>query len=296
MKHARWSTRAELTMFSVLACAISWLIWLPLVLRSRGIDAPILPGHHTLGAVGPFAAALIVTWLGDGVIGLRALLARLVQWRIGWLWFTVSLFGPWVLLLVAWLDVGLFTGSWPRIGGPETGVGLSAPGLIGTWIVQTLTFGVGEETGWRGFALPRLQLQRSALAATLWLTLIWATWHIPAFLYRPTYSAMNIPMLFGWLFSLATGAVLLTWIFNSTRGSILAVSLFHGSVDAVFISDTTGALSSVTGALMLGAAVVVVVVARTKTLSGSTGKALLRAENTTPRPSPDDSPTPIGFL
>jgi len=51
-----------------------------------------------------------------------------------------------------------------------------------------VSFGFSEEVGWRGFALPRLQQRHAAWLATLWLTLGWAIWHAPLFLYRPGFT------------------------------------------------------------------------------------------------------------
>ena len=38
---------------------------------------------------------------------------------------------------------------------------------------------IGEEPGWRGFALPRLQRRHSPLVATLMLGVVVAAWHLP---------------------------------------------------------------------------------------------------------------------
>lgn len=89
------------------------------------------------------------------------------------------------------------------------------------WI---LTFGIGEETGWRGFALPRLQRGRSALSATIILWVFWALWHLPLFFY--SYEASILP---GFLIGLLAGAITLTWLYNSTSGTILLVALWHGT-------------------------------------------------------------------
>jgi membrane protease YdiL (CAAX protease family) len=100
-----------------------------------------------------------------------------------------------------------------------------------------LSFGHGEEVGWRGFALPRLQTRHSAFFATLLLTLGWALWHLPLFLYRPGYVTMGAADVVGWFLSFLTGAVLLTWLYNESKGSLLVVALFHAAVDIVFTSD-----------------------------------------------------------
>jgi len=101
--------------------------------------------------------------------------------------------------------------------------------------------------------------RHSALVASLLLTLGWALWHAPLFLYRPGYTSMNAAGIAGWLFSLVTGAVLLTWLYNGSKGSLLVVALFHAAVDVVFTSaisspsviTTAGALITVCGVMVL---------------------------------------------
>jgi len=115
-----------------------------------------------------------------------------------------------------------------------------------------LTFGIGEETGWRGFALPRLQRDRSALSATLILSILWALWHLPQFFYlfEPTIAI-------GWLLGLICGAVLLTWLFNSTGGSILIVAIWHGCFNFISASNAgNGILAAVVSSLVMIWAVV----------------------------------------
>jgi membrane protease YdiL (CAAX protease family) len=83
----------------------------------------------------------------------------------------------------------------------------------------------GEEAGWRGFALPRLQGHFTALTSTLILGLIWAAWHIPMW-FIPGIPEGQIPF---WLFTIdkIATAIALTWIFNGTGGSLLAAGLLH---------------------------------------------------------------------
>ncbi len=67
----------------------------------------------------------------------------------------------------------------------------SSPARSGGRLLWVLTSGFGEETGWQGFALPRLQRGRSALSVTLILWIFWILWHLPAFFYLPTYGTRN---------------------------------------------------------------------------------------------------------
>ncbi|MEZ4559273.1 MAG: CPBP family intramembrane glutamic endopeptidase [Caldilineaceae bacterium] len=77
---------------------------------------------------------------------------------------------------------------------------------------------ITEETGWRGFALPRLQAQHSALIASLLIGLIWGIWHTPLFFMAGAQS--SYPYVAFVLFAMAE-SILTTWIFNHTHGSVL---------------------------------------------------------------------------
>ncbi len=98
------------------------------------------------------------------------------------------------------------------------------------WI---FTYGLGEETGWRGFALPRLQKHYDARKSFLILGLLWAAWHIPVFFYG--YDTSFLGVLF-FLIGIVSGAGFLTWMFNGTGGSVLAAILWHGTYNAVTAS------------------------------------------------------------
>lgn len=250
--------RHPLTAFFVLACLISWALWAPLWLPALGITGlPALPFHHALGAFGPLAAAFLVTVRETGRSGTGDLLRRMVLWR--GVWVAIGGLAPFALLGLALL------GAWLVADTPlaPPGIGLSrefpqwsAPGVL---LYHLMTFGYGEEVGWRGFALPRLQAHRSAFRATLLLTAGWALWHAPLFLYRPGYTEMGGSAIAGWLLSLVTGAILLTWLYNSSRGSLLVVALLHASIDVVFTStlasetvvNATGALVTIWGLAVL---------------------------------------------
>ena len=229
-----------LLLYFLLAPAISWTLWAPLWLPALGVHGlPTLRYQHALGALGPFTAAFILTALDSGRAGVVDLLRRVVLWRGRIPWIVVALAAPLGILLLAVLVARLAGGEDASLSG--FGVSREFPQLsaLGLLVYNILTFGYGEETGWRGFALPRLQANHSALAATAWLTCGWAIWHIPLFLYRPGYAGMSPAGIAGWLFSLFTGALLLTWLYNGSRGSILVVALFHAAVDVVFTSDIT---------------------------------------------------------
>ncbi len=118
-------------------------------------------------------------------------------------------------------------------------------GVVGALAVWLFSYGLGEEVGWRGFALPHLQRTRTAYASSLLLGVIWACWHLPAFFYRDTYTEMGL--LFGFpllLVSVTFGSVFLTWLYNSTQGSTLIAIMFHGIFNWLLTSGAGGAGAS----------------------------------------------------
>ncbi len=255
--------RHPLVAFFMLAYAISWLLWAPLWLPAFGLSGlPILPFHHALGALGPISAAFVVSAIETGPAGAVDLLRRMGLWsnRLGWV--AVAVVGPFALLGLA------VAGAW-FVGGERVslaGLGRSSEfpqfSAFAFLAFNIVTWGFGEEVGWRGFALPRLQMHRSALGATLLLAVAWAGWHAPLFLYRAAFTSMDAAGAAGWLFSLATGAILLTWLYNASRGSILVAAIFHSAIDVAFTStaatpfvvNATGALITVWGLIVLLAA------------------------------------------
>ena len=261
--------RYSVAVFFALACAISWGLWAPLWLPWFGVSGlPILPFHHAFGALGPIGAALVTAALESGWAGARDLLRRLVLIRGRLVWLAVALFGPFALVALAVGAASLFGAD----GIPPAGLGrseeLPQSSLLGLLAYNVLTFGVGEEVGWRGFALPRLQTRHSALVASLLLTVGWALWHTPLFLYRAGFASMNAGGVAGWFFGLVTGAILLTWLYNESRGSLLVVALFHAAVDVAFTSAATSPfVVNATGALMTFCGIAVLVAAGPRYLS-----------------------------
>lgn len=259
--------RRPVISYFVLTCVISWTIWLSLVLQSQGIDIPTIPYQHFLGALGPISAAVIVAGVTAGRPAVRHLWRGMLRWRIGLRWHLIGVLGPAVLFVISALGIGMYNGEWANFRTFGQSEEFSTLGLVSIFLINFLTFGIGEEAGWRGFALPRLQVSHSALTSTLMLTIFWAFWHIPLFFYRPGYTSMAGFDIVGWFLSLITGGILLTWLFNSTQGSILVVALFHASVDVAFTSRLVDAtVINMMGVLIVVWAIGVVMVTGPATL------------------------------
>lgn len=256
----------NLVAYFILACAISWTIEIPLALAKQGIIQPVFPQWvHYFLSYGPMLSALIVTWGTEGQKGLQELWGRITRWRVGSIWWLAA-FSPLIIGFVLILAVNLFTEY--KISLAELGVVPFLPPLgIGALFLWILTSGIGEEIGWRGYALPRLQNDHNALHSTLILTVLWALWHVPLFFYL-----FDPAIAIGWAFALYTGAIVFTWLLNSTEGSILIAAIFHGCFNYMTSSNAgNGLLATVVSIIVMVWAVVVIFVYRPKTLS-SKGK------------------------
>ena len=251
-----WISRHLLAAFILSAYGLSWSIQIPLALQAQGILRTHFPyGLHYLTGYGPLLAALFITGWTAGGEGLQDLFSRITKWKVGLRWWLLAI-SPLLALAVLALFMPLFTGgglSLQQLGQVDR---LPALGL-GSLALWLLTFGLGEETGWRGFLLPRLQHGRSALAATLILWVIWSLWHLPLFFYM--YAAAVLP---GLLLGLLAGAIVFTWIYNSTDGSVLMTIIWHASFNYVTACSAckAGATSAVISALVMVWAVLVVAI------------------------------------
>ena len=257
--------------FLVVAFGFAWFMWLLEAFYPH--STAFIPSP----TFGPLIAALIVLAFTRGKSGVKELLGRMVRWRVGLGWYAVAFLLPTILALVAVYTNVLLLGA-------------AAPSAaeLGKWPLIMLLYPLllifdgplGEEPGWRGFALPALQAGRSALVASVVLGVIVVLWHVPKLMLDPSFR----PVPFA-LFTVA-GAILFTWIYNSTDGSVLLTTLFHGSINAIggqfFFSMFSGAdltrLWWLTAAVYCVAAIVVVVVAGPEHLSRKHNKQEERAQ------------------
>src|SRR5215213_2178211 len=222
--------RHPLVFFFIFAFAGTWLFELPYVLSEYGVgllpySSPVLLWTSPVSIfVGPFLAAFVMTGVTEGRAGVRRFLRRFVLWRVGFRWYVFAFVGVPVIALLSVVVT-------PGVLGSFQGLGVLAPlPLLGIFAYALFPGGaLGEEPGWRGFALPRLQALHGPLVGSLILGPLWASWHLPLF-----FTPWNVLTTFNLVvFVLATTclAIMYTWVFNNTKGSVLMAILLHWSFD-----------------------------------------------------------------
>jgi hypothetical protein len=147
----------------------------------------------------------------EGKPGVKTLLGQMGRWRVGFKWYVVALSIPIAYSLGA-IGLNVLFGA--------------AIGQLDVWnnllllIPLFLLFGgQWEEPGWTGYALPRLQVGRSALAASLIFSIFRVGWHLPLFLYGHIQWS---DILF-----IIAAQIIITWLYNSTSRSVLIVMALH---------------------------------------------------------------------
>jgi membrane protease YdiL (CAAX protease family) len=267
-----------LTSYFILAMAVGASI---IVLAAKGI----IPSSIALASV--FSASfsgVILTAVVDGRAGLLRLFRRLSLWRVGvgyWL-FSVLCIVP--IYLLGSMFNSLFGGD--SLVYSHTGpILMIVPLFIGFFIIS----GLGQELGWTGFLLTRLQSRHNALASGVLRGFLVGAWHLPLLL----YSNLNTPAFVGfpyggWIadegFLIAftvlvfmfaiPWSIFFTWIFNSTGGSLLLVAILHGSEIWVAYLMMMGGINPNNinnywgyGAIMILVALVIVIVTGAEDLS-----------------------------
>jgi uncharacterized protein len=206
--------------FFLLTYAIMWACFFSVAAMS-----PRAPGRGLLLLLGPFAPSLAALWLtarADGNQGIRALLRRILQWRVGARWYLFAIgYLAAIKLTVALLHRAI-TGSWPHFG-------RELPGVILVAIVISAPFQAGEEVGWRGYALPRLVARFGLARASVLLGLIWACWHLPQFFIREADTFGQ--SFFVYVLQVTALSVAMAWLWARTNGSLLLPMLMHAAVN-----------------------------------------------------------------
>jgi membrane protease YdiL (CAAX protease family) len=228
--------RHSLIVFLALTILISWIPW--------------YTGGAGFFVFGPSIAGVIVIAFVYGKAGLRDLVQRTLRWRVGIVWWAIALFLPALLTLIS---IGINV----LLGGKIPGFTFFRQEwyLAPVFFLITIVGGpLGEEFGWRGFALPTLQGKWGPLIASLIIGTVWGLWHVPQFLLPGSLQAViGMGLLPVYVVGEIVLSILMTWVYNKTGGSLLVAGLLYHNADN-FWGVTLATEETMTTALQGGAA------------------------------------------
>lgn len=224
------NTRKERLITFLIAWIIATAIYTLNVKTTSRIESPVTIIFY--GIIG-LLPAIVVASAFSRFPGVRKSVASIIKPKghIGWYLFALLIF-PFIKLVSIPISNQLGLGF---ISEPYRAFGISRMlGLAAVSFLYGLVFtgGLNEETGWTGFALPRLQVRHSPLIASIVLWFFWVLWHIPmqiADLWYPDVESL-IRGVIGMFFA----RFIFTWLYNKTKGGILTAVLFHASANASF--------------------------------------------------------------
>jgi len=214
--------------FFSLAYAVSWFLWGLALLQALG--GMSVPGAQLLpyaGAFGPCIAAIVCTSV-EGRAAMKRLLCGMLAARQSWIGYVVALF-----LMPASMTLATVFSGRPRMNAGTPPVPMQPVVLVMMFVSVLFAAGVGEETGWRGYALPRILGRFRPLTGSVVLGCVWAVWHAPLFLLPSTVQHQILSVAGGLLFLAfcICWSVLFTWLYLGTRGSLFMAILFHATSD-----------------------------------------------------------------
>ncbi|WP_416840517.1 type II CAAX prenyl endopeptidase Rce1 family protein [Haloferax sp. DFSO52] len=212
--------------FFVLAYAITWAINAPVLLFDMEPSWTAW-SLFTLGALGPFIAAVIV--LRASGESIREWYRPRLRWRLSLRWYAAVIALPLVFLALGTVLYSLL-GYPVDLGVLDLGTMfyLTLPVFI---LFEAIVGGGKEELGWRGFALPKLQARYGAAISGLIIGILWALWHLPMFFTTATpHGTWPLGQQVLWGASVVGFSLVLTWLYNET-GSVWIAMLGHGAIN-----------------------------------------------------------------
>jgi len=177
---------------------------------------------QALSSWSPSFAAIIVTGAISGGAGAHRLLSGFLKWRVRPVWYLVAIGAPTAL---GFAVAGTYYLSAGRP--PDVLASFTVTTFLGTVLNHLFRGPLGEEAGWRGFALPRLQARYSALKSSLILGLLVVVWHIPTWFIQGLSGGELLVFVVSFVVALLSFVVVMTWLYNNTEGSLLLATLMH---------------------------------------------------------------------
>jgi uncharacterized protein len=215
------NTLKPLLIFFALSFGLILLIALPGILSHYGLIAVEIPVEPflILGSWTPnIAAVLVLWWVLSSPAKARALFRRWTMWREKPQWYLAAA-SP---LLVAGLAALLY--HWWDGTPPDESEAATLPMLLGLLVLSLITGAMGEELGWRGFALPWLQTKVNALGASIIIGAAWGLWHLPLWFIGLGWEEMPFGLF---AYNCIAVSVIMTWVCNHTMGNMLLITLLH---------------------------------------------------------------------
>lgn len=221
MKIKRLIQRRPVAAYFLLAFVISWggsiIAVGPKFLRGESV---VLSDIWLIGGIMLNTVCLLgigLTYLLEGRDGLRDLFSSMRRWRVGARWYLAPLIFPGLILALLFVLTTLVSPAF-------------RPNFFPLGILMGLLAGFLEETGWMGFAFPRMKSRYTILAASIILGMVHVLWHFAGDYLGASQArgASWLPHFVAFCVAMVAMRVILVWVYANT-GSLLMAQLMHAS-------------------------------------------------------------------
>ncbi|UYP45739.1 CAAX prenyl protease 2 [Candidatus Lokiarchaeum ossiferum] len=220
--------------FFAFTFGFSWLFWGILIIFQVSYSTPFGIIFHSIGGLGPLFGAIFC------LFKLESKETRLSFWKRcyqckgkKWQWLFFSIFFNFLISICVGIIELLF--STNPIGFSNFGSIIILPVQVLFILLFNFLAASMEEPGWRGCALPIIQIKYNSLLSSLILGTFWAIWHFPLYFIPDSYQ--NTEVIFGsplfWIFNgyIIFPTIIMTWLNKKTDQSILSAILFHWMIN-----------------------------------------------------------------
>jgi membrane protease YdiL (CAAX protease family) len=224
--------------FIITAYTFSWLIWMPnLISHNFNLSWNYSNLLHLTGGLGPMFAAIITTMIYSKKKGVKKYFKNKFLKFSGLKWIYIAIFIPIGFFLISFLLIRVISGEWTDsvLIGVNSKIPFENQLLI--WLSWIFFYGIGEESGWRGFLFPELMKKFNLRTAALYTAFIWAGWHLPIFFYDNNFQEMGLIGVFGWLIGLIVGSYILGWLTVNADWNLWPAILWHATFNFFTAGD-----------------------------------------------------------
>lgn len=219
------NNRTGLWLVGIISWIFSWVVMLLFACRLR--NAPLNVPMIAFSAIIAIFPAFVFSRAFSVKFEVRRYFKSLIKPKGNIIWYLIALF---TVPLIQLGGYGITRWFFQNPSSPSE-LSISVDPMVAVILFLygfLFSGGINEESGWRGFALPKLQEKFCPLLAAMIVWFFWALWHLPVDLSSgdPISSILINRLLFN-----AIWAILFMWVFNRTKGSLLAPALFHPAMN-----------------------------------------------------------------
>ncbi|MBN1265541.1 MAG: CPBP family intramembrane metalloprotease [Anaerolineales bacterium] len=197
-------------------------------------EAPFSAGMVVFIFVAVAPVAFVISMAFSRIPSVKRYVSSLLRLHSIWRWNLMALALIPILILIS-IRISNLLGRHAYIAHRFTATNLGLIGLVVVKFLYQFFFfnATGEEIGWRGFALPRMQSIISPLAACLVINFFWPLWHF--FIWKAEGSSVfSMDYWIQKYLELLPATVTINWLYNRSKGSILTAGLAHAAANTAF--------------------------------------------------------------